>query len=392
MRKALLIIVVLAIVVPAMAFIGQRWFTRSAKAPSPAALGESSLQEGQTTITAKGTIVPAYWARLSFPISGRLEEITATAGITVSAGQVLARLEGQQLELEVQLAQSELQAQEANLARLQQSVSATEVAAAQASYDAAVAAYEKLKAGPSAQEIAIADAELKQAERALQQAQAAYDAVRSLPDIGVRPESLRLEQATIDYQQAKAAYELVVAGPDQAALKQAESQVASAKAHLETLQAGTQLSEVLAALASVARAKASLAQAQLALEQATLRASFTGIVTSITGARPGDTVHPDNVILTVADLSRLQVETIDLDEWGAANVRLNQTVDLLVPALGNRSLRGQLASVATEPTIHSSGAVFYKAIIALEKQDPDLRWGMTVRITVHMPGGRKVAF
>jgi len=378
MRKALITIVVLAIVVLAVAFVGQRLFTRPAKEPGPAALGEFTSYEGQE-IAAVGIVVPVRWAKLSFPTSGQLEQLAIAAGDSVSAGQVVARLEKQGLELDIQLAQSELQAQEASLARLQEGGSVAEIAAVEASYEAAVAAYEKLEAGPSAEETAIAEADLKKAERALQRAQAAYDAVSSLPNIGARPESSQLESATIDYQRARAVYELAIAGPDKAALKQAESQVASAKAQLEALHAGAQPSEMQAAQASVARAKANLALAQLALEQAVLRAPFDGTVTSV-DAEPGEMLSPGGTVLTLADLGQLQAETTDLDEWTTANVTLNQTVDLLVPALNNRGLRGRLVSVAAEPTISASGAVFYKALIALDGQESDLRWGMTVRI------------
>ena len=377
MRKALLTILVLAIVVIAVAFLGQRLTTRPAKGPAPATLGEIASPGGQE-ITARGIVVPVRWTKLCFPMGGVLEELSVATGDSVVAGQVIARLERRELELEVQLAQSELQAQEANLAQLQEGASATELAAAQANYEAAVAAYEKLKSGPSVEEIALAEADLKRAEIALQRAQGAYDAVRNLPDVGARPESIQLELATIDYQRAKAAYELAVARPDEVALKQAQSQVASAKAQLEALRTGARPSEIQAAQAGVARAKANLSSAQLALEQAVLRAPFDGTVTSV-DVEPGDLVSAGQVVVTLADLSQWQVETTDLDEWGVANVRLNQTVDLVVPALG-RSPRGRLTFIAPEPTITSNGAVFYKAIITLDNQDADLRWGMTVRI------------
>jgi HlyD family secretion protein len=386
MRRALLIIVILAIVALAVALLGPRLLRRSTTELGPASLSEATTQEGQTYVTVRGTIVPARWAKLSFAMSGQLAEISVTTGVTVSAGQVLASLERRELELDVDLAQSELAAQEAALARLQSGAPQAEVAAAQASYDAAVAAYEKLKAGPSAQEIAIAEAEFKTVERALQQAQGAYDAVRNRPDIGARPEALQLERATIDYQRAKATYELAIAGPDQAALKGAESQVASAKSQLQTLRAGAQPSEIQLAQANVSRAQASLARAQLALEQAVLRAPFDGVVTSLTTARPGDAVSAGTTIATVADLTQLLVEIEDLDEWGAANVMMNQNVDLVVAALNNRTPRGRLSFVAQEPTFSASGAVFYRAIVSLEQQDPDLRWGMTVRAKLFLPG------
>jgi len=373
MRKAILYISLITVLVVVVAVLGQHWFIRPAKEPAPATLGELSSREGQQ-VTARGTLVPVRWERLSLSATGKLLTLTVKVGDVVSPAQVLASLDTEELELGVALAQAELEAQEASLAKLQQGASSSEVAAAQAAYDAAVAAYEKQQAGPSPEEIIIAKADLQKAEEALHRAQGAYDRVRSMPDIGARYESVQLQSATVDYERAKAVYALAVAKPDKASLRQAESQVAAAKARLDA-----QPSDVRTTQASVARARVDLARAELALERATLHASFVGTVTTV-NARTGDMLSPGVAVLTVADLSQLQVETEDLDEWGAASVKPNQSVDLLVPSLDNRSLRGRLVSVAMEPTVSASGAVFYKSVITLEQQDPDLRWGMTVRV------------
>jgi len=389
MRRILFIALLLALIALGVGLLVPRLFNKPAGESGPASLGQYDPRAEQQVFNVRGALVPVRWARLSFSSGGRLGEILVQAGQQVSAGQVLARLEVADLDLQVQLAESELAVQEANLARLQQGPSAAEIVAAQASYDAAVAAHNKLKAGPSPQEITIATVALQQAEKAVQRAQAAYDAVRNLADIGARPESTQLEEATLEYQRARATYELAVAGADQAELKRAESQMAGAKAQLEALQASLQSSGIAAAEASVARASVSLSQAQLALEYSVLRAPFNGQVTSLAEVQPGDTVHPGDTIITMADLSELQVEVTDFDEWGAAAVTPPQTVDLLVPALSNRSLRGQLTFVSAEPVTHSSGAVFYRAIVTLEQQDPDLRWGMTIRGRLYRPGPRR---
>jgi len=385
MRRTLFTVIVLAVVVLAVAALGQRLFTRSTGDSGPAALGEFSPRAARET-KARGIVTPLRWTEMSFPISGQLAKVTVSPGEKVSSNQVLGRLQTEDLELQVQLAQSELTLQEADLARMQEGPSEAEVTAAQISYEAALAAYEKLQAGLSPEEMAIAEADLERAKIALQHAQAAYDAVSSAPNIAARPESMQLQSATIDYQRAKAAYELAIAGPDEAALKQAESLVASAKAQLDALQESTPLSDIQAAQAGVSRAKANLARAQLTLEQATLRAPFDGTITSVIHAQPTEMIPTGTAILTLADLSQLQVETTDLDEWGVANITLNQTVDLLVPGLANRSLLGRLVFVSSEPTITSSGAVFYKAIVALEEKEPNLRWGMTVQLEFGMVG------
>jgi HlyD family secretion protein len=377
MRRTLFTIIVVAVIVLVVAAVGQRLFTRSTGDSAPAALGEFSPRAAQE-IKSRGIVTPLHWAELSFPVSGQLAKLVVAPGEDVSTGYTLAWLETEDLELQVQLAQSELALQEADLAQMQEGPSEAELAAAQAGYEAAVTAYEKLQAGLTPEEMIVAEADLKRAEVALQRAQAAYDAVSSSPDIAARPESMQLESATIDYQRAKATYALTIAEPDEAALKQAESLVASTKAQLQALQESAPPSDVRAAEASVVRAEANLARTQLTLEQATLCAPFDGTVTSVTDAQLAQIIPAGTTILTLADLSQLQVETTDLDEWGVANIALGQTVDLLVPGLANRSLRGHLVFVSSEPTITSSGAVFYKAIVALDEEEPQLRWGMTV--------------
>ena len=381
MKRSLLAIVGTALLLLAIALLGQKWFTRTAKELAPAALGESSGREEEQVVS-RGTLIPTRWKRLSFASSGMLSKLDVDEGAEVAAGQKLASLETQDSELTVALATNQLEAQEAILTALEKGSSSAEFMAAQASYDAAIAAYEKTQSRPSPEEIAIAQADLKKAEEAVRRAQGAYDAVRNLPDIGARHESVQLYEATLDYERAKAQYALAVAKPDQAELKQAESQVAAAKARLDALPA-----ELRAARSAVARAKLDVQRAQLELEQANLYAPFAATVTTLDVQR-GDMVSAGSPVLTLADLGELQVELEDLDEWGVADVRLNQSVDLTIPSLGNLSLRGRLVSVATEPTISSAGAVFYKAIVALERQEPGLRWGMTVTVKFPRPTGR----
>jgi HlyD family secretion protein len=391
MRRALLIVGLLAVAALAIGFIGPRLLSRPSEETGAAALGEAAAGQEQALITAQGVAVPVHWARLSFPIAGQLEELKVTAGVSVAAQQIVATLGQAELELQVRLAGSELEIQQASLARLQQGESQTDIAAARAGYEAAQAAYEALRAGPNAAQKALAEADLKTAELALQRAQAAYDAVKARADIGARPESMELERATVDYQRARASYDLAVAGPSRAELKQAESLVAEAKARLEALTSADS-SSLLAAQAAVARAQAELAGTKLRLEHSVLRAPFAGKVTSVADLRPGDTVAPGSVVLTIADLSELQVEVTDLDEWGAANVTIDQTVDLLVPALGNRSLRGHITFLSSEPTVQASGAVFYQAIAKMEEQDPELRWGNTVRVRLYTVGAKGAGF
>jgi HlyD family secretion protein len=312
--------------------------------------------------------------------------------MTVTAGQVLAVLDRGALEEDVRLGEAELAVCRATLEELKAGPAQSELDALQASYAAALATYEHLKSGPTDQEKAIAAAELRLAERDLQQAQAAYDVARNRPDIGARPEALQLERATIEYDKAKASYELAVAGADAAELEMAMSQVANAKYQLDRAQRGADASALATAEAAVTRAEVGLSRAKLALEQAELKAPFDGVVTAVTESRPGELIEVGQMLVTIADLSQLQIEVEDLDEWGAANVARDQTVDLVVTALNNLTPRGRLSYVSQEPTMTSTGVATYRALITLDQQVPGVLWGMTVRAKLYLLSASRSGF
>ncbi len=94
----------------------------------------------------------------------------------------------------------------------------------------------------------------------------------------------------------------------------------------------------------------------------------------------GDTVTPGAVVATIGDLSRLQVETTDLDELQVPHARPGQVVRLTIDALDDREVRGYVRSVAFEPELDQSGDEHYPVIVDLPAQPPGLRPGMNVRI------------
>jgi multidrug resistance efflux pump len=99
----------------------------------------------------------------------------------------------------------------------------------------------------------------------------------------------------------------------------------------------------------------------------------------------GDTLTPGAVVVVLADMSKLQVETTDLDEFLVARIQPGQRVQLSVPALDNRALRGLVRSVAPRPETSSSTtgttADSYPVVVDItDAIPPDLRVGMGVRL------------
>jgi multidrug resistance efflux pump len=98
----------------------------------------------------------------------------------------------------------------------------------------------------------------------------------------------------------------------------------------------------------------------------------------------GDTLTPAATIAVVADL---QVETNDMDEFLITHVAVDHAVDVRVDALDNEVIRGRVTSIAMLPEPSSTGnnATDYPVMISLERAPPEVRAGMSVRVTFLTP-------
>ncbi|MCG6116185.1 MAG: efflux RND transporter periplasmic adaptor subunit [Mesorhizobium sp.] len=133
------------------------------------------------------------------------------------------------------------------------------------------------------------------------------------------------ELARIDASTQQAVVRQAVAGLDAALV--AQGQAAAALARAEALGANAPrvarddaASAVETAAQEVARLTALVEQAQIQLGNFTIRAPMTGTVLAL-NVDPGQNVDPSTVLLTLADLSRLIVET-NVDEAYATQIRV----------------------------------------------------------------------
>jgi ABC-type lipoprotein export system ATPase subunit len=110
-----------------------------------------------------------------------------------------------------------------------------------------------------------------------------------------------------------------------------------------------------------------------------LVAPWRGTITDIP-VHVGDTVAAGAVVASAADLSRLQVETTDVDEFIVGRVKPGKAVMVTVDALDQLQLRGRVRSVSLEPRKNADGDDHYPTIIDLEFPPLELRIGMTVRV------------
>lgn len=263
-----------------------------------------------THVSTDAAYVKADMAEVAPEVPGRVVEVLVEEGQAVEAGQLLVRLERdnlttsrQQAEAAVKQLEDTVRRQEALLERTKKTVAAAR-AAAQAGVEAA------------------------RAQLAKAQAQVEY-----LDKQEARLAALLQEQAV-----PKARFDEVHAGAQaaRADLRAAQEAVRLAEAKLREALAGELL--VAEAEAGVAearsaweRARAALAQAQWAEGRAEIRAPVSGVVARIF-LRPGDFAAPGRPVLAMYDPATRYVEA-RFEETKVSHLKVGQKAQITVDAL-----------------------------------------------------------
>jgi HlyD family secretion protein len=344
-------------------------------APTPALPSRS----GGRVVIASGEVVAAQEAQMGFALAGQVETVEVSLGDEVLEGDTLIALEASTLEAGVSQAQAAVDAARAQLVELEAGPRPEDLAMVDAAYANALAQYTRLEAGPTDEERRIALAALRKAEAALVQAQAAYDQIAWMEEVAEMPQTLALQLATLDYESALANYELVTKGATPEDLEAAWRNVKSAIAQADKLRAGATPEQLAIARAAVAQAESALEVARATLSQAALTAPFSGTVADVQ-VSPGQVVMPGQVVLTLADLSHLQVETTDLSERDVTEVRVGQGAMVYLEAL-NVDVAGRVARISPLAST-VGGDVVYTVIVVLDEQPAELRLGMSVEVEI----------
>ncbi len=345
-------------------------------APAPTSQ-PTAAAEVADTIEVQGVFTAPSQATLTFQGSGRLTEIPVQEGSKVKKGDTLATLDKTSLQLAVQQAQAALSGAQAHLDQTKMPATNADTSAAQAAVDAALKNYEVVRAGPTPNDVAALKAQVDNAKAALDLAQAAYDKVggASNPDIGMLPQSVQLQTASNNYQAALAAYNSALAHPTAAELAAAWQQVKQAQDALSRLQPTSD--SVAGAQAQVDQAQAALMLAQRQVANATLTAPFAGTVLALV-AHVGETVGPTTPILTVADLSHLQLQA-GVDQDVIEQIQIGQPVTIIPDALKDKTLTGKVSQIGWLATT-AAGVTSIPVTIDVDPSASALRPGSTAMV------------
>jgi HlyD family secretion protein len=383
-------------------------------------------------ITPTGEVSVERRVELSFDVNKiPLLELNVVPGQQVQEGEVLARIDPASLQRAVDQAKADLLSAEEALEKAQDPYTELDRQKAELDVSQAEAALEEAKLASLEQEVRDAARELQEAEdklAALQNdvsTQEQIDRLQWQANIAEVEHGQLLEDPnpteegrdrqllaynrmldakdSLEVAKARAALDLLnaqnaviqaeealaelQAGSDALGVVQARNKVAQAEYNLAkaedslaTILAGADAKAVQLAQSRYDAAKATLADAEASLEAATMVAPFDGTVISV-GAEVGDLVSSNMTIVSLADLTDLQV-VASVDETDISQVEVGQEVEITFDAFTGRTFRGQVLEVPLEGSLVQN-VVSYEVPVSLEgAEGVSLRSGMTANLSI----------
>jgi HlyD family secretion protein len=260
---------------------------------------------------------------VSSRIPGRIQTLIVDEGDSVTAGQLIATIQSEDLAAARNAAEAAAVSQHFKLQETQDS--------------------ERQTQGGTTSQVANAEAQLKVAQAALVQAQAQYEhqEADSKRTIALAQQGVMSQQSNDEARTSLSAA--------QAAVDSAQQSVSAAQASLKlavanTIQAQAAAKTVASTRSDVQNAQALLSQAQVELNYARIVAPISGRI-NVRAARQGEVIAAGTPIVTITDLTQTWVYA-PLPETQSDSVQLGDTLRVVMP--GGDSIPGKVINKAAE--------------------------------------------
>jgi HlyD family secretion protein len=273
---------------------------------------------------------------VSFRIAGRVAQRAVDEGMSVSAGQLVARLDSADLEREVSLREAE--------------------------HQAVAAALKELSAGSRPQEIARARAAVAAAQAEADRLSKDFDRATALlaRDVISRQE----------FERTKAAYHV------------AEERRNEAKESLLLVEEGPRREQIEQARARVRQAKEALELARTRLSYATITSPLAGVVLS-KNVEPGDYVAAGTPVVTVGDLVDVWLRAY-IEETELGRIKTGQPVDVTTDTYPGKKYAGRISFIASQAEFTPKSVqtrkervkLVYRIKVAISNPSMELKPGM----------------
>ena len=344
--------------------------------------GSPQLQGG---VTASGVVVPAHQAELAFALAGIVQAVHVAVGDQVVVGQVLAELENASFEAALAQAQRNLRelASPAAISAAEQAVVAARQSVDDAQKKVNALAYPRASQSLIDNiegQIQLAREELAEASDDFRHVEhrAHDDPERAARLVTMTNAQMHLNQliANINWYKGKPSdLDEAIA---HANLDTATAELQEAEWHLAALNDQSIPAVATGSgLAALAQAEDELATTQAELDSTRLLAPFSGTIVAVEVVA-GEYASLGEVLVVINDLSRLLVETTDLSERDVPGVSVGQEAAVHIEAL-DQDVSGRVTAISQAAEI-LGGDVVYRTTLELESPPPGLRPGMSVEV------------
>jgi HlyD family secretion protein len=341
--------------------------------------------------------IEGYESDVGTKVAGRVESVAVREGATVKQGQLLVKLDDDELRAQLKGAEAQLKAakQQQENARLQVSVLTSELNEAELK----VQQSQGDTAGRISQagaQVAAAEAQLQQARAQVIEAEAQLELARTdrdryaqLSQDGAASQQ-RFQQADTTYKTAQATLasrratveafqRQVTAAQGQLTQTQSTSlnpEISAAQRDRFTTQLEQSQVQLTAAQAEVASAEASRQQILAQLNNLTVTSPISGVVTT-RSVEPGVVVSSGRTLLSVLDLNTVYLRGF-IPAGDIGKVRVGQTAQVFLDSSPNRPFTAKVAAIDSEASFTPENIYF--------KQDR-VQQVFGVRLTLEQPAG-----
>jgi len=284
---------------------------------------------------------------VSFKLAGWVESRPASEGRRITAGDLVAKLDGIELREQVAIRNAELAANEAELAAL--------------------------VAGSRPEEIAEAEATVRLARAEQHRLKLDYERAQAL-----------LQSKTISQER----YDSALAG-----FEVGQARLAQARERLKLVRKGPRAEEIDRARARVEQAAQSLALAETKLAYATLRSPVSGVVLS-ENIEAGEYAVPGVPIVTVGDLEHSWLRAY-INEPDLGRVKAGQRVCVTTDTYAGKVYEGAVVFISSEAeftpknvqTAEERVKLVYRLKIDIPNPDMELKPGMPADADIWLGSG-----
>jgi HlyD family secretion protein len=299
--------------------------------------------ELRSTVTSSGEVRPIQFMNLTSEVQGRIEEITKKEGDVVQKGEVLVRLDPNQLEstADAQLAAYQTAQDEVRVSQSQVAAAQNQLSQAQQQLNVAQVAVDSAR-----QQVITAQTEVDREEKNLAIAQREFQRSAKLLESGVESRLTyddkkdKVDQAEIALRNARARLQ-----QQQLSIKDAQARLNQQTVAVQDARRGV----------STANLSVSSSQSRVNQQAATLRGSRTQRDKSVVVAPIAGVIAeiPSKVgtfavaglsttaLMTIADMSQINVE-VKVDETEIDKVEVGQKAKIKVDAFGDKELAGEV--------------------------------------------------